>query len=370
MTAAIASIRAQALDIPFKVQFKHASASREATQTLWVEARDDAGRIGYGEGCPREYVTGETLEGALAFVVRHAAACSARIADVGALRAWVDDKRSVIDRAPAAWSAIELALLDLFAQRERCSVEQLLGLPALDGSFRYTAVIGDGPIARFDAELARYIQAGFRDFKIKLSGDLERDRGKVASLRAGGIDAGRVRADANNLWQDVDAAGAHLRALDYGFTALEEPLRADDLAGMAQLAGQLRCAIILDESALRIAQLAALGAWPVPWMVNLRISKMGGLLRALAFADAARAAGLRIVIGAHVGETSVLTRAALCVAHVSRDILFAQEGAFGTHLLARDVIEPPIMFGAGGVLHCRDLAEACGWGCAIPLASA
>lgn len=360
----ILSIQAHALDIPFKLQFKHASASREATQTLWVAARDAAGHVGYGEGCPREYVTGESLDGALAFVERHAPECAARIADVGDLRAWVDDYRATIDHAPAAWSAIELALIDLFAQREGLGVERLLGLPAIEGSFRYSAVIGDGPPARFDAELARYLDSGFRAFKIKLSGDLERDRAKVRSLRARGIDAANVRADANNLWQDAEVAAAHLSALGFAFVALEEPLRPNDLAGMARLAAQFDCAVILDESALRVAQLDALSSWPVRWMVNLRISKMGGLLRALAFADAARCAGVRIVVGAHVGETSLLTRAALTVAQASRDILFAQEGAFGTHLLARDVIEPPIMFGAGGVLDSHALPRTAGWGCA------
>jgi len=45
-----------------------------------------------------------------------------------------------------------------------------------------------------------------------------------------------------------------------------------------------------------------------------------------------------VIVGAHVGETSLLTRAALTVANSARDLLVAQEGAFGTHLLARDVV--------------------------------
>ncbi len=52
----------------------------------------------------------------------------------------------------------------------------------------------------------------------------------------------------------------------------------------------------------------------------------------------------------------MLTRAALTVANSARDILVAQEGAFGTHLLAHDVVDPPIMFGAGGVLDVVSLA--------------
>ncbi len=31
-------------------------------------------------------------------------------------------------------------------------------------------------------------------------------------------------------------------------------------------------------------------------------------------------------------------------------VFFAQEGAFGTHLLSRDIATPPLMFGAAGVL--------------------
>ncbi len=58
-----------------------------------------------------------------------------------------------------------------------------------------------------------------------------------------------------------------------------------------------------------------------------------------------------MIVGAQVGETSILTRAALTLASGYRTSLIAQEGAFGTHLLERDVIDPPLMFGVGGKLH-------------------
>jgi L-Ala-D/L-Glu epimerase len=40
----------------------------------------------------------------------------------------------------------------------------------------------------------------------------------------------------------------------------------------------------------------------------------------------------------------------LTIAHAAGDALVAPEGAFGTFLLERDVYDPPLMFGAGGVL--------------------
>ena len=110
-----------------------------------------------------------------------------------------------------------------------------------------------------------------------------------------------------------------------------------------------------------------LAAEPERWIVNLRISKMGGLLRSLAVADAVAQRGMKLIVGAHVGETSVLTRAALTVAHAFRDVVIAQEGAVGTHLIAHDVADPPLMFGAGGVLDAGAAGLApTGWGLSIP----
>jgi len=358
----IESIEARPLDIAFRAQFSHAAAQRSATQTLWVEACDRLGRVGCGESCPREYVTGETLAGARAFVVDHASLLARAIVNAETLSDWVSAHRAQLDRNPAAWAAVEMALLDLIGRCEGRSVDELLDLPPLSGHFRYSAVIGDGSHERFEAELNRYLQAGFQDFKIKLSGDRHRDTAKVHALRAAGAAIKRVRADANNLWSHADQAIEALTALDFPFVALEEPLRANDYDGMARVAQALDCAIVLDESLMRWDQIDVLSRWPVRWIVNVRVSKMGGVLRSLVMVEAIRAAGLRMVMGAHVGETSLLTRAALTIANAARDVLVAQEGAFGTYLLERDVIDPPIMFGAGGMLDASALPQGAGWG--------
>lgn len=47
------------LRVPLKMTFRHASAARTHGESLWVEASRGALR-GFGEGCPRSYVTGET----------------------------------------------------------------------------------------------------------------------------------------------------------------------------------------------------------------------------------------------------------------------------------------------------------------------
>jgi L-Ala-D/L-Glu epimerase len=344
------SLESSELAIPFKGAFKHASAERRATQSLWIRARAQSGGEGVGEGCPREYVTGECISTALAFVERHRAGWIADLRDIHSLKDWVATHQSQIDAHPAAWTAVELALLDLFGKLQRYSVERLLDLPELTGHFQYSAVLGDGSIEQLAAQLREFLKAGFNRFKIKLSPDRRENLAKVRLLAQAGIASDAVRADANNLWHDADTCIRELKSLNYRFMALEEPLEPRDFTGLVSVAQSLNTQIILDESVTREAHLDLIPPSPGRWIVNCRVSKMGGLLRSLRLLQSAKSRSLGIIVGAHVGETSVLTRAALTLASTVGNALFAQEGAFGTHLLSHDVADPPLMFGAHGLI--------------------
>ena len=334
----------------FKVAVRHASAVRKATDNVICTVTDDAGTIGIGEGCPRHYVTGETNESAREFLASHAqaAADAADVDGLDGLKRWMAEHESTIDANPAAFCAIELALLDLLARRADVPVEALLGLAPLEGTFRYTAVLGDNRKLIYALLLQRYLFRGFEDFKLKLSGDLSRDRSKLKRLRRRGS---RVRVDANNLWQTPGPCIDHLRALDYDFFGIEEPLQANDLAGFQEIAETLDMPIILDESGLRAETVSTLPGDASNWILNCRVSKMGGLLRAVAVIEAAGEVGVPIVVGAQVGETSILSRAGVTAAWAAGAHLVGQEGAFGTYLLEQDLTDPVIQFNRSGRLR-------------------
>ena len=350
MTIKVERLSIQSLEIPFRISFSHASAERSCTQSVLVTATSDDGLVGHGEGCPREYVTGESIESAMAFFDAHRSAVRA-LSNLEAIRAFVAEHRDVIDANPAAWCAMELALLDLLGRATHQSFEELLNEPPLTGAFQYSAVLGADNLKVFEKLLGMYLDMGFTDYKVKLLGDLSRDQGKIDLLRAHLDSKHRIRFDANNCFADAVTAGRYLEALDCSFWAVEEPLAKDQYAELARLARRLETKIILDESFLRLAQFAELEGAEEFWLVNLRVSKMGGLLRSLEVVEACRSRGIPIIIGAQVGETSLLTRAALTVARSARDILMGQEGAFGTYLLERDVCAPPLMFTRGGRLE-------------------
>ncbi len=352
--------------MPFRIVFKHTSAARAATENVVVRLRD-GDNIGYGEGCPRDYVTGENTGSARTFLERRAPALVAEVHTVDGLRIWVEEHRAEIDENPAAFCALEMAMLDLLARRDGLSVEALLGRPEVTGPFRYSAVLGDSGAVTYAAQLVRYRLGGLRHYKLKLSGDLGRDRTKVRWFRGriGGFVADSVRVDANNLWRRPEEATAHLAAMGQPLLGIEEPLAADQLDGFLEIAESLDSKIILDESLLRAGQVEDLPGPGHRWILNCRISKSGGLLRSLELIDAASAAGLGVIVGAHVGETSLLSRAALTAAEAAGEALLAQEGAFGTNLLTSDLCAEPLMFGRGGLLGREQLAPIGGIGFGI-----
>ncbi len=335
--------------VAFRWRFSHASASRDTAENV-ILGLGPSDRRSYGEACPRSYVTGETRESVVAFLEEWADALAGDLGSLEALRGWMDANRTLIDANPAAFGALELALLDSFGREQGRNLEALLGGARRGGTFRYSAVLGAGGYPGFFAQALAYRMAGLFDVKMKLARDPKRNLAKALWLRRLFGRRLRLRVDANNLWRDPQACIAQLAPLAPHIWAVEEPLAPGDLEGCRALRAALGLKIILDESLCRLRQLDDLSADPEAWVLNLRVSKMGGILRALEIGEAAAARGLSVIVGAHVGETSLLTRAALAVAACLPDAPLAMEGAFGTRLLKSDLVAKPIMFGRGGLL--------------------
>src|SRR5512132_1035039 len=64
----VTDLRLFAVDLPFKVAFRHAAAARTTSDSLFLRARLDDGTEGWGESLPRAYVSGEDRERAFALL--------------------------------------------------------------------------------------------------------------------------------------------------------------------------------------------------------------------------------------------------------------------------------------------------------------
>ena len=353
------SFKAAALKLPLRTTFKQASSVRNAGESIWCEASRNQ-LTGLGEGCPRIYVTHERLADALKWLNKKIPEIAEACLSLRELMAWMQTNRETIDKNPAAFSAVEIALLELFAKEKKCSVEKLVGLKSPCRIYQYTGVLGDSSEEKYYAMAQRFFKMGFSDFKIKVNGDLNIDRKKIKIVHQLAAEHNmpeiRIRLDANNLWKGkVDAAITHLSKLNDPIFGIEEPVAPKNYTALEKLSSTLGLPVILDESICNLDDLNKIDQYLNHYIVNIKVSRIGGLLRSLELIDKLKKRNKKIIIGAHVGETSVLTRAGMCAAQSAGNNLVAQEGGFGLLLLEKEPVMPSLMIGPRGQIDLSNI---------------
>ncbi|HSK04258.1 MAG TPA: enolase C-terminal domain-like protein [Kofleriaceae bacterium] len=333
----IRRLDARRVQIPLRGAIEHARASRAATDNVVCAITLDGGIVGYGEGVPRGYVTGESIDtmwSALEALELPAAPPVATIGDALAL-AERAVARAIVDRdgvvQNACRAALELAILDAYGKAFATS----LTAPLIEhcgtrpGPVCTHSLVLDRKLARDPARLeelrGRY---GFRAAKLKVGFGADEDLANIATLRACFGPDGDLRLDANGAWTFEDAARVMSRARDHGVTVVEDPLRgatideqADDLRRLREREG---VRVVLDEGIRTPGELARaidLGAIDV---VNLRVSKNGGLVRTCRLAKLAQDRGVGLQVGTQVGETAILSAAGRHLSYSAGPVVYLE----------------------------------------------
>jgi muconate cycloisomerase len=353
----IQRLAAYLVDLPFRFSFGHALASRSSSTNLIVKVQLSDGSIGYGEGVPREYVTGETADTAFARVTdaygpalldRSLSVVDIAAADVATgLRALRDELHADRPVPGAAWCAVETALLDAIGHATGRSAADLLG-GAARGAVRYGGVAPFASGPALAGMLLFFRLYGFRDVKLKLGRGEARDLATVRLARQILGSSVEVRADANCAW-DVDTAVRIARRLrPFGLRSYEQPVAANDLAGLARLTASLPEDVVVDESLCSPDDARSLIAAGACSVLNVRVSKCGGPLAALEMVEMAQQSRLACQLGAQVGESGILTAAGRLVATLARPGFRHHEGADNLFLLRRDLTVENLTVRPGG----------------------
>ena len=291
--------------------------SRESADTadvLQVEIRQD-GATGFGEGAPIDRY-GESAESALTYVEEHA--------DV------LGDDPFALDEiearlAPREWAAraaLDAALYDLQGKLTGVPVWRLLGLRRVGPPTSWTIWLGDPDDM---ANRAARVSGNFLRLKLKLGARDGRDVERVRAVRE--TTDVPLQVDVNEYWTLDEALDALPQLAELGVEYCEQPLPAGDPAG-AQLKAASPIPIYVDEDCHRLGDVAACAARAHG--INIKLSKSGGIREAVRMAHAARALGLRVMLGcmleSGLGISAAAQTAALCD-HVDLD---------GNLLLAHD----------------------------------
>ena len=349
----ISSFELYAVDLPFRKPFKHAAAERNSSYSLFLKCVTQSGAVGFGESLPREYVTGESRASAFTMLrdIILPRMLEQRFDSMEAVEAflqncdgqtpgWVNPAQA----QTAAWCALDLALLDAFGKAFSKRALSHAG-SALPSRLRYSGALSSDKGWPLVKSALKQRLFGIRQLKLKVDSDTS-EQTLTLLRRVLGRQAD-IRVDANMAWTTEQAIEIMRSLSRAGVRSFEQPIAADDIAGLARLVKETGLGVMVDESLSTRDSLQRLIDAKACTAVNVRISKCGGLVAAYNRAREALSAGFDLQLGCQVGESSLLSAAQLRLAQAVQPVTYA-EGCFGLFLLREDPASPLLQFGRGG----------------------
>jgi L-alanine-DL-glutamate epimerase-like enolase superfamily enzyme len=347
--------------IPLRKPVRHASYTRSATDNLVVRCVLEDRTEGFGEGVPREYVTGETIDTTVDLLRRSdLPAQLTPCADFAAAVAFAERLRLAPvpgdDRdcqGNAARCAVELALLDAYGRRFGQPLSAVTGLVAPDLHqprpwIRYSGAITSARGFKLRVAAWRMWAYGFKQVKIKVGLAGYDDAARLRELRSYYV--GRkldLRVDANEAWSPGDAA-ARIRELEpFRVSAVEQPVPHAAADTLADLRRQVTVPIVLDESLCSRVDAERAVERKTCDLFNIRLSKCGGFIPSLRLVQFARQHGLGCQLGCQIGETALLSAAGRHFACSVGDLRYL-EGSYDRHLVREALGTRDISFRWGG----------------------
>ncbi len=301
--AAIVSVETYALAVPLKSPIADSTAALTHWTVPVVEIRTRDGRVGTG-------ISGvHTGSGLLCTVIDDyyaAALLGASSEDViGTWNRLYWLPTHWIGRAGVvhmALSMVDIALWDLAAQRAGVPLWRLLGgTPDPIEAYNTDA----GWLNRTENELVHDLSSlldqGWKRVKVKVGKpDPLEDISRVRAVRRAVGDGTTLMCDANQRW-DLATANRMMPVLEeVAMDWVEEPLHADDLEGHATLQRATRLDIAAGESIYSYQQFASFIAGDALRVVQVDVTRVGGVTEWLQVAAHAAARGLRVA--PHAGD--------------------------------------------------------------------
>jgi len=307
----ITAIRVYQIDLPLhEGSYKWSGGNAVSVfDSTVVAVETDAGVTGWGEVCPL----------GPAYLPAYAAGARAGIAELAphllgadplALGTLNERMDSAMRGHPYVKSAIDMACWDILGHVSGLPVATLMGGRVGDDFALYRAISQDSP-DNMAARIREYRQAGYRKFQLKVGGDpdtdIDRIRAAAAVLERGDV----LIADANTGWTQHAAVRVADAVRDVD-VYLEQPcLTYEQCLAVRRHTNR---PFILDEVIDGIDMVVRGAGDQAMDVINLKISKVGGLTKARQIRDLCVSLGLAMTIEDTWGG-DIITAAIAHLAH-------------------------------------------------------
>jgi L-alanine-DL-glutamate epimerase-like enolase superfamily enzyme len=277
--------------------FADAYSDYEMGQLVFVEVHTDEGTVGFGEAPCTVTVGfyGETLE-TTTTTIRNYIGPKLVGEDPLNIRRIVSIMNSVHGAASLAKTGIDTAIYDVAGKALGVPVSTLLGGRQRDtvAAASEIAVVNSKEMAN---EADRLVDMGFRVIKVKAgrnAGDEVKGIRAIRDAVGSGIE---LRVDPNAGWSRLDTQRAikELERLEISY--IEQPLPGWDLEGLAQLRKATNVPVMVDESVWNVHDVVRVANAEAADIINIKITKAGGLKNSIDIYTTATSLGIPCVIG-------------------------------------------------------------------------
>lgn len=337
--------------LPFRGDFSHSQKEGFSAKNIVVQVLGDGGEIeGFGEGAPRTYVTGESQESAFEKVIEMVT--SRRFPwDLGS----VSDLVSFVEKyrdahgCNSAMCSIEMALFDLLGKIQDKSLLDYFPQSFLCNKVFYGASIPLSNKERIEEVCTLIKHVGIRQVRVKMGKDFATNRENLELVRKTVGENIELRGDANGAWNKALALKHASLLEDHGVQLIEQPLASGDpeIAEVSMAFAKHGIFLMADESAcslMDIEEIIEVGAYH---SVNVRLSKLGGLINSLKIVDRLRKERMPFQIGCQLGESGLLSAAGRVLALLCNDADYC-DGSYDAFLLKENITSEDVSFGKGG----------------------
>jgi L-Ala-D/L-Glu epimerase len=307
--------------MPLVGEYKNAYLSKSMVKSAVVRITATGGAIGLGNIDPTPGYSKESIEASLKTLEGRLAGLVIGMDPTNVHRI-LETIEPAVEGYLDAKAAIEMACVDLSARVAGVPVYTYLG-GAVKDRLLFNAWIGILPPDEAAAETLSWKQKGFRSAKVKVGGNIEADRDRIAAIREAVGPDFHIRIDANAGYDADTSIELAKMVAPYKLQLFEQPVPDHDIAGMARVrkvANALGLAIMADESVLDHASLIRIIKADAADIVKVKVMKQGGVLNTRRMIATAEAAGIRCVIG-HGFGLGVNTMSEIMVAATSNNVL-------------------------------------------------
>jgi len=354
----IVKVEVHPVSVPFNRPFKLASgAYLPAAEYVLFEVRSSEGFEGWGESSPMPSFSGLGQRDVVKELKAAAELLENRELNVVKL---LQEIRRFIQPSSYSLCAIENALLDLLGKIVGIPVHQILG-GRLRESLELVWPIGIGDLDFVMNEARNAVDSGFKGLKLKVGENLTEDLKKVKALREE-FPKIPLRVDANQGYSREEAVKAGEEYSKLGVELFEQPLSKNDIEGL-KIVRRTGVKVMADESCYSPSDAYKLASMEAVDVINIKIMKSAGLLKAKEIAAICEAAGIPNSLGSML-ELGVGTAAGMQFAAACPNITYRAE-IVGPLFLEDDLIEKPLKFEDGSL----KLPEGVGLGVTVDLAA-